>query len=368
MLSGLGELLTKKKVEQLVSIDIGTSAIKVMELDVSGKRPKLIAVGIGATPAGAINNNVVTKSDQVASVIRSVIEANDIKATKAVVALPGPCAFIKKISVAAHTMKDLEANIAFEAGNYIPHRIENVFLDYQVLRNSGNGSMEVLLVAVKNEIVSALIDTVSKAGLEPVIADVDYFALENMFELNYPEEKKHTVALINVGARFSSINIMQDGESLFAGDVSVGSRLYTDALCETLNMQPIEAEQAKSGKIPANFDANLVHETIERTTEHVVSELHRQLGFYWNAAATDRAIEAIFVCGGGAQVQGLIEELHVRTGSNCKLIESFRQIDWSSNFDKDFIHEIEPAMSVSVGLAIRRLGDKKHSAVKERSA
>lgn len=368
MISGLGELLGKKKIEQLVSVDIGTSAIKLMELDISGRRPRLIAVGIGATPAGAISNNVVNKPDQVASVIRSVIEANDIKATKAVIALPGPCAFIKKISVAAHSMKDLESNIVFEAGNYIPHRIENVFLDYQVLRNPGTGSMEVLLVAVKNEIVTSMVDAVTKSGLEPVIADVDYFALENMFEMNYPEERKHTVALINIGARFSSINILQDGESLFAGDVSVGSRLYTDALCETLSMQPIEAEQAKMGKVPANFDANLVHETLERTTEHVVSELHRQLGFYWNAAATDRAIESIFICGGGAQVEGLLDELHSRTGSACKLIESFRQIDWSGNFDKEFIREIEPAMGVSVGLAIRRLGDKKQSAVKERTA
>ena len=368
MISGLADLIGKKKVDQLVSIDIGTSAIKLMELDLTGRKPRLIAVGVGATPAGSINNNIITKTDQVAAVIRSVIEANDIKATKAVVALPGPCAFIKKISVSAQSLKDLEANIAFEASNYIPHRIENVFLDYQVLRNTGSGSMEVLLVAVKNEIVSSVIDAVSKAGLEPVIADVDYFALENMFELNYPEEKKNTVALINVGARFSSINIMQDGESLFAGDVSVGSRLYTDALCETLGMQPLEAEQAKTGKVPANFDAHLVSETIERTTEHVVSELQRQLGFYWNAAATDRAIESIYISGGGAQVEGLIEELHARTGSTCKLIESFRQVDWSANFDKDFIREIEPAMGVSVGLAVRRLGDKKQSAVRERAA
>lgn len=367
MINRLADLLNNKKVEQLVSVDIGTSAIKLMELDLTGRKPRLVAVGVGATPAGAINNNVVSKSEQIASVIRSIIEANDIKATKAVVAIPGPCAFIKKISVAAQTAKDLEANLAFEASNYIPHRIENVFLDYQVLRSTGS-SMEVLLVAVKNEIVTGLIDAVTKAGLEPVIADVDYFALENMFELNYPEEKRHTVALINVGARFSSINILQDGESLFAGDVSVGSRLYTDALCETLGMQPLEAEQAKAGKVPANFDANLVSETIERTTEHVVSELQRQLGFYWNAAATDRAIESIYISGGGAQIDGLIEELHARTGSACKLIESFRQVDWSANFDKDFIHEIEPAMGVSVGLAIRRLGDKKQSAVKERTA
>jgi Tfp pilus assembly PilM family ATPase len=111
----------------------------------------------------------------------------------------------------------------------------------------------------------------------------------------------------------------------------------------------------------AGFDENVVHETLDRATEHIASELHRQLGFFWNAAATENSIEGIYVCGGAAQASGLLEELSSRTGLACQLIEPFRGIEWSENFDEDFINEMKFAMGVSVGLATRRFGDKEHA-------
>ena len=352
--------LKKSSNEPYVSVDIGTSTIKLMELDVRGEKPKLLSLGIGATPANSINNNAISKPDQIAETIRSIMAANEIKSNKAVIAIPGPCAFTKKVTVGFSNVKDLAENITFEASNYIPHNIDAVHLDYQVLRRKNETSMEVLLVAVKNEIVDSFVSAVELAGLEPTVADVDYFAIENMFDLNYPEEQEKMVALVNVGARYTSINIVQDGEPLFAGDVAVGGRLYTDALCETLNMKPLEAEEAKLGDISDSYDADLVTETIERTTDHVSSELHRQLGFFWNAAASDKNIELVYLSGGSSLVPGLIEELRAKTGVPCEYVNSFRGVDYSENFDDEYLGEIGPSMGVSVGLALRRTGDKSH--------
>lgn len=357
----LTSLLPKKSDGRLLSVDIGTSAIKVMELDTSGERPRLVSAGSAPTPAGAVNNNTVIKPDQVAQVIRSIMEANDIQASRATTSIPGPSVFTKKITIGQSSLKDLATNIAFEAGNYIPHKIDAVHLDYQVLRTNGSSTMDLLLVAVKNEIINSYCDALTMAGLEPAIADVDYFALENMFAINYPEENNKTVALVNVGSRYTSINIIQDGESLFTGDVSVGGRLYTDALCETLGITAKEAEQAKLGQVSDKIDPHLVQETLDRTTEHVASELHRQLGFFWNAAATDRSIEAIYISGGGSQISGLVEELTARTGLQCTAVDVFRKIECGDSFDSEFLAEIAPQMAVSVGLASRRAGDKKHA-------
>jgi type IV pilus assembly protein PilM len=347
--------------EVLVSIDIGTSAIKVMELDVSDETPKLISAASTPTPSGSIANNTITRPDQIAAAIRSLLDANEIKSQEAVICLPGPTAFVKKVTLAATRLDDLADNIAYEAGNFIPHKIDAVHMDYQVLRRMPNGSLEVLLVAVKNEIINSYLDSVIQAGLEPAIADVDYFALENAFELNYPEEREKTIALVNIGSRYSSVNIMQNGASLFTGDVSVGGRLYTDALCETLSMEPKVAEKTKMGDIPAEYDANLIAETLERTTEHIAAELHRQLGFFWNASATDKSIDAVYISGGGSLAPGLLEELSAKTGITCKPLESFKVIDTSSGFDEDFLREIGPQMAVSVGLSSRRNGDKQHA-------
>ena len=351
----------KKEAQPLVSVDIGSSTIKLMELDLHGEKPKLISAGFAPTPAGAIQNNIITRPDAVGNTIRSIIEANGITATHSVTCVPGPCVFTKKITMGRSSLKDLASTISFEASNYIPHNIHAVHLDYQVLNQGGNSTMDVLLVAVKNEIIESFIDAIVQSGLEPTVVDVDYFALENMFTMNYPEEQQKTVALINVGARYSTVNIIQDGSSIFTGDVAVGGRLYTDALCETLNLKPTDAEQAKMGTVPQGVDAHLLHETIERTTEHVASELQRQIGFFWNAAATERSIDTIYLSGGGAQIHGLVEELSAKTGMNCTLLNVIRGLETSSEFDPDYLNEIAPLMGVSIGLATRRLGDKMHA-------
>ncbi|MCB0323733.1 MAG: type IV pilus assembly protein PilM [Bdellovibrionales bacterium] len=357
----LTSLFKRPDTTPFVSVDIGTSAIKLMTLDTTKERPVLLNVGLTATPAQAISNNSVTRPEQIAASIRAVLEANDIQEKRATIAIPGPAAFTKKITIAYCEPRELETNIRFEAGNYIPHSVDAVHLDYQVLKTNGTATMEVLLVAVKNEIIRSYIAAVEQAGLEPSIADVDYFALENMFEMNYPEEKDKTVALINIGARYSSVSIIQHGESLFSGDVGVGGRLYTDALVETMGMKPVEAERVKSGHTVDGVDANLVHETLDRTTEHIASELHRQLGFFWNAAATDKGIESIFVSGGAARAPGLLDELSARTGMICHLIEPFRSLDRSQNLDEALLDELKLSMGVSVGLATRRFGDKTYA-------
>ena len=228
-------LFSKNDTQPFVSVDIGTSAIKVMSIDMNGERPKLLSVGSVPTPAGCVSNNMVTKPDVIGSCIRSALEANEIEGVRATIAIPGPSAFTKKITIAHAPLKDLDSNISFEASNYIPHNVNAVHLDYQVVATQGSSTMDVLLVAVKNEIIESYVEAVESAGLEAAIADVDYFALENMFELCYPEEKEKTLAIVNIGARYSSVSILSNGESLFSGDVGVGGRLYTDALCETLS-------------------------------------------------------------------------------------------------------------------------------------
>ncbi len=358
---GIFSSLFGGKNEPFVSIDIGTSTIKVVCLDMSGSKPKLLSAGSALTPADAISNNAITDPEKIAEVIRSIVQANEIEGTKVAFSIPGPAVFTKKITIAYCEPEELDNTIEFEASNYIPHSVDSVHLDYQVLSVNDTSTMDILLVAVKNEIIDSYVTAIEEAELEPAIADVDYFAFENMFETNYPQKDPRAIALINIGARYTSVSIVEGGESLFTGDVGVGGRLYTDALCESLSMQPAEAERAKMGMAVEGYDANLISETLDRTTEHIASEIHRQLGFFWNAAATERSIEAIYLCGGGVQSAGLIEELSGRTGMGCTVIEPFRAIDWSANFDEDYIDEIKLSMGVGVGLALRRFGDKQNA-------
>lgn len=352
------KLLGSKPAEQMVGIDIGTSKIKTMVVVETPEGYKLQSIGIAPTPANCIQNNAITNPEKVGQAIRAMLDASEINCELATVAIPGPAVFTKKVVLNYSSASEVQENIMFEAGNYIPHSVANVHLDYQILGPSGNG-VEVLLVAVKNEIIDSYSKAIAHAGLTPAIGDVDYFALENMFELSYPERAKSCIALMDIGARYTSVCIMQDGRSIFNGDVSVGGRLYTDSLCETLGLEPAAAEDAKMGKLPDGYDEALVSETISKTTEHIASELHRQLGFFWNAASTSRPIEAIFVCGGACAGSGLLDTLSQLTGLECEQMDPFRKLDCSGNFDPSYLSEIRSSMGIITGLAVRKFSDKQ---------
>ena len=357
--NNLLSLFDKKNSDPFLAIDIGSSSIKVLSLDMSGPKPKILGIGTAPTPANAITNSGVAKPEQVGATIKTLLETNEILATKTIFALPAAVVFSKKVVIPETPLKVLEETISFEAGNYIPHAIEAVHLDYQIVRSDGK-NMDLLLVAVKNEVIESYKQTLELAGLTPAIADVDSFALENMFELNYPEEMRKTAALIHIGARSTVVSICHEGNSLITGDIGAGGRLYTDALCEACGMQPSQAEMAKAGKRVDGFDETLILEARDRTTEHLSAEIHRQLGFLWNAAGTDKTIEVIYASGGTSQIAGLVEDLGNRTGIPCHRAMPFRNIDCPENLDAQFLQEVGGAMGIGIGLAIRRFADKQH--------
>jgi len=355
-------LFSKNKKATLLAVDIGTETIKLLELDISGAKPRLVNLAHGPTPKNSIANNTVVNVEGVCAALRAMIDAQEMRASKAVVAVPGPAAFTKRVTLAHNNLTSLSESISFEAANYVPHKISAVKLDYQVLKPIGKASCEVLLVAVKNEILDSYVNAVAQAGVEPVIADVDSFAIENMFELNYQDEcKDATIAVANIGARYTSVNIIHNGESVFTGDVGVGGRLYTDALSEKLEIDTESARQILKGSSRGNVDAELVSEVIQSVSEHLVSSLQQQIGFFWSASNTDRKITRVYLTGGGSQAKGLADLFASKSGTECHIVDCLRNVEWEGNFDEDLISEVKPFMGISVGLACRRLGDKQHA-------
>ncbi len=345
--------------DPVLSVDIGANSIKIVELDPNEELPTLLNAAVIPTPPACFTGNVIDDPDRVGEAIKLAVESNEMKASKVVTAVAGPTSFVKRIMTSMTDPKDLHENIGYEAGNYIPHNINNVHMDYQVLGKKGN-ALDVLIIAVKNEVVDGYIKSIQAAGLEPLIVDVDSYALENMFESSYPEDMEKTVALLNVGARFTSVNIQQGGKAIFKGEVSVGGKQYTTAISDSLNISPGEAEEVKKGNIPEGVNVELVKEAIERTTENVAVELERQVGFFWSASETDKPIDVIYITGGGSLIPGLAEELNAKTGVDCEPLNPLKGMGGLDRFDQDYIDEISPSMAVSVGLSGRHLGDKEN--------
>jgi type IV pilus assembly protein PilM len=344
-----------------VALDIGSSSVKMVETTIDKSGYHLRKIGILPLPAKAIQNNMVVDPAPVIDAIKTLIQENRVSATHIVSAVPGRAAIMKRVQMSRQDDTELEANVEFEANSVIPENLENVNLDYQVLNLSEGGSrMDVLLVAVKKEIVDSYTEVIEQAGLTPAVIDVDYFAMENMYEANYASEKINgVVGLIHVGAHYTSITLLQDGISTFTGDLPIGGEEFTDRLRRDLSVSSEAAEKFKltgilDGKKSADLEALL-----KPTVENVIDEIRRTVNLY-GAVGSDEGggLKHIYLSGGSAKVPGLLSLLGENMGVPVTVAEPFRGFTVNKNIDRTYLANAGPLFAVGAGLSVRRPGDK----------
>jgi type IV pilus assembly protein PilM len=354
----LSDLSPFKREDSYVAVDIGSSSIKVLEVRTAAHQLEVLNWGSVATPASAIQSNMVVDPARVAEAVQALVESRGVRARKAITAVPGPAVMIKRVTLPAQSDQELANTIMFEAGNFIPEELENVNLDYQVVGQLEEAKQtEVLLVAAKKDIVSSYAETLRAAGLTPVVVDVDYFALDNMYELNYEPVPDRVVALVNIGARYSSINILKGGRSMFTGDVPVGGRDITEALTRDLGLSAEDAERAKIGEPVAGVDREQLSFTLGPAVDALIEEIHYALSFFWTAA-TDERIDALYVSGGASHTTELAPRLAARAEASVDVADPFGHIVLSPSVDAQALRKRGPEFAVATGLASRRPGDK----------
>jgi len=338
-------------------LDIGSSSIKLAEVQ-HGSAPRLTALATAPIPATAIQSNVIQDQASVVAVIKALVAETKTQATHVITAVPGPAVIVKKVVLPAQTGAGIDSAVLGEASQLIPDSLDNVNLDYQVIDViEGGNQMEVLVVAVKRDIINSYTSAIVAADLVPMVVDVDYFALENMFELNYDQAGESPVALVNVGARYSSINILKNGRSTFTGDVPVGGAEFTDTLVRQLGCTPEDAELLKLGQGAGGIEAQAAESIVHSVTEFIVEEIQRSISFFWTAA-TDEPIGSVILSGGPARLPGLSTQLQERLETTVEVADPFRRVEVSSKVSRELIEQCGPALAVAVGLATRRPGDK----------
>jgi type IV pilus assembly protein PilM len=344
-----------------LALDIGSSSIKLAETAVERNGFRLVHLGLRSLPPTAIQQNMVVEPAPIIEAVRRLVKEHSVSATKVICAVPGRAVIMKKIQMPRQTDQELETNIEFEANTVIPENLANVNLDYQVLNllDSGN-KMEVLLVAVKKEIVNSYAEVIEEAGLQPEVMDVDYFAMENMYEANYAAEPGGgMVGLVHMGARNTSVTLLENGYSTFTGDLTIGGEDFTESLSRALG---ISSEAAEAAKISGSLDgkSKLELETLLLPTmENVVDEIRRTVSLYGAVGAAEgEGLKHIYLSGGGARVPGLRELIEERLGIRISSTDPFRGFALSGNIDKNFVTESGSLFTVAAGLSIRRPGDK----------
>ncbi|MSQ46767.1 MAG: type IV pilus assembly protein PilM [Deltaproteobacteria bacterium] len=340
-----------------LAIDIGSNSIKVLEVKGKGKGLRIINAGIAPLSSDAIQDNVVRSPALVAEAIRTLIEDQGLKATNVLTVVPGPAVIIKRANFPAQDQKDLRETILFEAGNFIPESLDNVNLDYQVLdTGSQNNTIDVLLVAVRKDLISSYTSAIEEAGLIPVVADVDYFALENMFETNYSPDPEETIALINIGAHYSLVNVMKGNRSAFTGDVQFGGKHFTDMVAEALSLSEEEAEDAKINGVLEGYNSQDIERIVTTASDHLLDEIQHTLSFFGTGTA-DEQITAVYLSGGTAQLPSLASMISQRLSVPVEVSDPFRNLRVSGQHE-EFIRSHAASFAISAGLATRRPGDR----------
>lgn len=341
-----------------ISLDIGSSAIKLLEVRPHGSKITVTNAGVVPLPQNAVSDNLVEDTGAVTQAIGTFLEDHRIRATNAVIAMPGPSVIVKRVALPSQEPEALEETVFLEAGNFIPERLDDVNLDYQVLdHDTQSDLLDVLLVAVRKDAVQSYLTAVRDAGLVPTIVDVDYFAMENMFEANYDPDPADVVALVNVGARYTSINLLQRGFSIFTGDVPLGGNHFTLRLSQELGVDSVQAEDAKRSGRLTGFSSDVVERALSVTSEQLLDEIQRTLQFF-QSGAQGQPPGSVYLSGGTAGLPGLTDRFADRLRVPVAIADPFRNLDKGRRLDADFVAEYAPAFAVSVGLATRRVGDK----------
>jgi len=348
-------LFRKKK--GIVGLDIGSSAIKLIELKGGkGARYSLLRAAHAPLSPEAIVEGTVMDSSLVVEVAKKMIQEQNVKSPGFGVSLSGISVAIRKIQVPAMSDAELSESIHWEAEQYLPFDVNEVMLDYVVLGTDAE-TTDVLLVAAKKERVNDYTNIVRQLGKTPALVDVDVFALQNAYEHNYGVNPDKVVALVNIGAHIMNVNVLARGQSVFWRDIVFGGNAYTEAIQRELNLSREQAESVKTGEHLGDHSPQTILGVLNGVSEDLASELQKTFEFFYTTSSHDH-IEEIVLAGGACQVLNLDGVMRERLGAPVEVMNPFREVEYSeSQFPPEWLNRHAPAMAVAVGMALRTAGD-----------
>lgn len=351
-----------KRKGSTVGLDIGSSLIKAVEIDHSGKRPTITHFGLHTLPPEAIVEGEIMDRDLVVDGIRQCVEKAGVTTNDVVTAVSGRAVIVKKVVMDKMSATDAQEAIFWEAEQHVPFDIDDVCLDFQIVKEDvGANQMEVLLVAAKKDMVNTHASLIRDAGLTPVIIDVDSFAVQNCFEhgrlMSGEVDSNKVVALINIGGDLTNINVVRDSIPLFTRDVSIGSVSFVETIQKEMNVEYAEANTIVSGNI-GTHNPSIVKDRIKEASRDLLLGIERSVAFL-KAAGDAESIDEIVLSGGGANVPFLKEVISEKYNIPLSIYNPLAAIECREGVFGEHeaeIDKIAPLLMVGIGLALRKAG------------
>ncbi len=343
--------------KNLLGVDIGSSTVKIAEIDGSRKGFELTSFGVMPLPRGIINSGEIIDPLKVGQTIKTLTTTMRTKRFQVVSGLFGSAVIVKKISMPKMDVKLVSEQIKWEAEQYIPFDINDVTLEYKILKSSAAAeTMDILLVAAKQDLVFRYIETIEAAQLKLESLDINGFGLANCFEHNYGVQQG-VIGLLNFGAASTNFVVVANGEVVYCRDILIGGFNYTNDIMQTMG---ISFEESEALKVSASMGQEVpaeVNTQIASTNEHYVEEVKSSLEFF-SAASGNLAVNRFYVTGGGIFVPGLVAAVSKGANIPYEVLDPFLKISYNKkNLSAEYIEQIRPMSAIAIGLGLRKAGD-----------
>ncbi len=338
----------RKKRKLSVGLDIGSKVIKVVVLSNSGAKnplPRLISYAI----RNITNGGEAPSDAQISELLKEIFQETGISEKDVRSAVSGNSAVVRYVNLRKMTREEMQDSIKFEAAKHIPFDVKQVEIDFSILEEqvpTDSRMMKVLLVAAKKDECNRLINIIKSAGLHPTVMDVDSIALMNGYLFaNGRESETSPIALVSVGARKTSVDIVDNDKPAFTRNIEIGGDGMTVAIARGMNVDIQEAERMKV------FGDALLDEQIQMVLDSLTRQLRTSFDYYEGLSGKD--VSGIHLSGGTAMLRGFPEYLTEKLGIPVDILDPLASIDTEEFKSDEELETVRSALDVAVGLALR---------------
>jgi type IV pilus assembly protein PilM len=346
----------------MVGLDIGSGAVKAVSLKKSRAGWSLVAAAEVPVPVAGAHDSQSTQDAAVSETVNDVFEAMRLRRARVATALSGHAVIVKRLSLPSMSRAELAEAIPWEAEQYIPFDLNDVQIDYQVVNapsgDAAKTTVDVLLVAAKKERIEDRAALVAQSGRQPVVLDVEAFALANCYKVNYPERVDPLTALVHVGRTTTLVCLLEQGEPIFTRDIALGGQAHVDALMRdsaTQGLDELAIRRILHGTLPSGVDADRVHTVLKDASTQLVREVRKSIEFFKTSAPVER-LTRVILSGGAWEATGLVDLLTSEFSAPVDIFDPFRRVTRSARALGG--ESVGPSYAVAVGLAMRSEGDR----------
>ncbi|QKT03427.1 pilus assembly protein PilM [Ectothiorhodospiraceae bacterium 2226] len=339
----------------LVGLDISSTSVKLLELARSGNHYRVESYAVEPLPPNAVVEKNITDLEAVGEAVKRAVKRSRTRARHAAAAVAGSAVITKVITMHSAPEDELENLIQIEADQYIPYPLEEVNLDFQVLgpSDADPDMVDVLLAASRSENVDLRTGATELGGLTPKVIDVEAYAMETAFTLIAPSLPSgglgQTVAVVDVGATTTTLNVLHDMRSIYTRDQSFGGKQLTEEIQRRYGLSYEEAGMAKrQNGLPENYAG----EVLQPFKEAMAQQVSRALQFFFSSSSHD-SVDHLVLAGGCASIAGIDELIAQETGINTLIANPFAHMTVSSRVKAQGLMNDAPALMIACGLALR---------------